>query len=88
MKRGVWILLSMVFCFVLTVAGAEEVPLLKPEDFAVLPWGWTPGDPPTLQAIRECGFNLAGFVAPEYLDAVAAAGLQCIVSDSETHVSD
>ena len=88
MKRGVWILLSMVFCFVLTVAAAEEVPLHKPEEFAVLPWGCTPGDAPTLQAIRECGFNLAGFVAPEHLDAVAAAGLQCIVSDSETHVSD
>lgn len=88
MKQGVWILLLLVFCFALTVTGVEEVPLLKPEEFAVLPWGWTPGDAPTLESIRACGFNLAGFVAPEHLDAVANAGLQCIVSDSETHVSD
>lgn len=73
---------------VVQVYGQEAVSLLKPEEFAVLPWGWTPGEPQVLETIRACGFNLAGFVAPEHLDAVAAAGLQGIVSDPETHVSD
>lgn len=62
--------------------------LLTPEEFAVLPWGWTPGDHESLETIRECGFNLAGFVAPEHLDIVAAAGLKCIVSEGSTHVGD
>ncbi len=61
---------------------------LAPEDFAILPWGGTRPDPDILREIRECGFNLAGFVRPEGLDAVAAAGLKCIVSDSRTHVGD
>ncbi len=57
---------------------------IKAEDFAILPWGRTPAEKPVLEEIYNCGFNLAGFVAPEGLDAVAAAGLQCIVSDPST----
>lgn len=59
-----------------------------PEEFAILPWGWTPAQKPVLDEIRSCGFNLAGFVRPEGLDAVAAAGLKCIVSDDGLHVRD
>jgi hypothetical protein len=62
--------------------------MLQAHEFAILPWGWTPGDPATLQGIRECGFNLAGFVAPEHLERVADAGLQAIVFDPCTHVGD
>lgn len=54
---------------------------LAPEDFAILPWGWTPGDEKVLNEIRECGFNMAGFVAPEHVELVAKAGLKCLVSD-------
>jgi len=61
---------------------------LAPEDFAILPWSGTQPDPGILREIRECGFNLAGFVRPEGLDAVAAAGLKCIVSSDHTHVGD
>lgn len=71
-----------------TVFAADDGSRLNPEDFAILPWGWTPADAESLASIRECGFNLAGFVAPEHLDAVAAAGLKCFVSGSETHVSN
>ena len=53
--------------------------MLKPEEFAVLPWGTTPGDEAALNEIRECGFNLAGFGHVEDLDAVSKAGLQCLV---------
>lgn len=56
-------------------------PAVAPEDFAILPWGQTPGDPELLAGIRECGFNLAGFVAPDDLDAVRAAGLKAFVID-------
>lgn len=62
--------------------------MLDPKEFAVLPWGWTPGDPAALKEIRECGFNLAGFVAPEHLDQVHEAGLKGIVSTPDTHVVD
>ncbi len=69
---------------IIAVAAPNEVPRLAPEEFAILPWGHTPGDADSLREIRDCGFNLAGFVAPEHLDAVAAAGLKCIVSTPET----
>lgn len=62
--------------------------MLKPEEFAVLPWGGTPGDEAALNEIRECGFNLAGFVAPDDLDKVSKAGLKCLVLDGSSHVSD
>ena len=61
---------------------------LAPEDFAILPWGWTPGDADALVEIQRCGFNLAGFVQPASLDLVVQAGLKAIVSDERLHVSD
>ena len=73
---------------VLTGMGQEQPQRVAPEEFAVLAWSWVPGDADTLNEIHACGFNLAGFVAPESLDAVAAAGLKAIVSDPSTHVRD
>jgi hypothetical protein len=67
--------------------GTEPV-RLAPEEFAILPWGWTPGDREALREIRECGFNLAGFVQGADLDAVSEAGLKCIVIDPQTQVGD
>lgn len=61
---------------------------LAPEDFAILAWGGAPADKAVLADIRDCGFNLAGFVAVDGLDAVAEAGLKCFVSDPSVHVSD
>jgi len=66
---------------------AQEVPV-APEDFVIMPWGGTPADPAVLEGIAECGFNLAGFVAPEGLDAVQAAGLKALVSDGLCHVGN
>lgn len=61
----------------MTSAASMEIDaaMLKPEEFAILPWSWIPADREMLEGIGECGFNLAGFVAPEALDAVQAAGL-------------
>jgi len=86
-------ILATVFCIAavrLDAAAPATAPegTPAPEDFAILPWGGTRPDPGILREIRECGFNLAGFVPPEGLDAVAAAGLKCIVSGSHTHVGD
>ncbi len=72
--------------FLAGTARADNVP--APEDFAILPWDWTPGDKAVLAGIKACGFNLAGFVKPEDLDLVAAAGLKGIVATPETHVDD
>ncbi len=63
----------------------EEGLRLTPEQFVILPWGESPGDLVALQTIRDCGFNLAGFVRPEYLDLVAEAQLKCIVIDKDQH---
>lgn len=70
-------------------AGEQQIETMpKPEEFAILPWGWTPGDLKSIKDIRDCGFNLAGFVAPEHLDLVSQAGLKCIVSAPTSHISD
>lgn len=62
--------------------------MLKPEEFAILPWGWTPGDRYAMQGIRECGFNLAGFVEPTHLNLVWESGLKALVYNADTQVGD
>lgn len=59
-----------------------EVGMLKPEEFLIMPWGWTVGDEKALKDIKECGFNMAGFVRPEDVRLVGKVGLKCIVNDS------
>lgn len=71
-----------------TLSVAESPPRVSADDFAILPWSWVPADGDALEEIRDCGFNLAGFVAPEALDAVHGAGLKAIVSYPPLHVSD
>lgn len=66
----------------------SQHPLLTPEQFPILPWGWTPASPDVFAGIRECGFNLAGFVNPQDLDQVDRAGLKAIVFDHAAHVTD
>jgi hypothetical protein len=66
----------------------SESSFLAPEDFAILPWGWTQCEPNILAEIRRCGFNLAGFVRSGDLDLVRDAGLKAIVSDESIHVTD
>jgi hypothetical protein len=78
--RSFFILCATTVLTLVNVASAAD-DRLAPEDFAILPWGWTPGDEEVLRDIYKCGFNLAGFVAPEGVDAVQKAGLKCIVSD-------
>jgi len=73
--------------FVSTAGGQEDkVPRLSPEDFPLLAWNIAGGDQSVFEEIRECGFNLAGFVQPKDLDHVAAAGLKCIVHDPRTPI--
>ncbi len=58
-----------------------NIAMLTPEEFPILPWGWTAPDDKALKEIKECGFNLAGFVHPSGVKKVEEAGLKCIVSD-------
>lgn len=60
-----------------------EVKMLAAEEFLIMPWGWTPGDEQALKDIKECGFNMAGFVAPEYVKLVQKVGLKCFVDDPD-----
>ena len=52
--------------------------------FPIMAWNWAPKDPAVLQKMREGGLTLAGFVAPDALDACQAAGLRAIVSDARS----
>lgn len=74
---------------------AVKIKTLAPEEFLIMPWGWTPNDAQVLKDVKECGFNLAGFVAPEHVKAVKRAGLKCFVDDpsvstlvADTNVTD
>ncbi len=65
------------------MSASPDFPTLTPDQFPILPWGWTPISPETLAGIRECGFNLAGFINPPDLDLVQQAGLKAIVFDPQ-----
>lgn len=65
-----------------------EVTMLKPSEFVITPWGGVPGDLNALKEIRDCGFNLAGFIDPKDLDLVSQVGLQCLVFDRSVLVGD
>lgn len=52
--------------------------------FPIMAWNWAPKDRAVLQKMREAGLTVAGFVAPETLNACRAAGLKAIVSDART----
>ncbi len=61
---------------------------LEPEEFAIMPWGWTPGDLAVLKDIHDCGFNLAGFVRIGDLKNVSRAGLKAFVYENSIQVGD
>lgn len=82
------LLLLGLVCSLVSSAIAEEMTMIAPEEFAILPWGGTPADPEILRGIKECGFNLAGFVSPDGLDQVRDAGLKCLVMDPSIRVGD
>lgn len=61
--------------------GSNKMKMVEAEDFLIMPWGWTAGDREILEDIRDCGFNMAGFVSPQHVTLAARAGLKCIVDD-------
>ncbi len=88
MKRCLAALLAATLCTVTLAAPQGGIPMLKPEEFALLPWGWTPDDEAQMEGIRECGFNLAGFVTEKTLDTCQKVGLKAIVSTPTMHAGD
>ncbi len=84
-----WVVAAgLIGCLTISSQAVEDIPRLEPEEFPILPWGWTPGDLDALKEIRACGFNLAGFVNPKDLDLVSEAKLKGIVSDNITLVDE
>ncbi len=68
--------------FRVTLLPFLAVEILAAENFfPIMPWDNPPNDPAVLRELRECGFTIAGFVAPKTLDACRAAGLKAIVKD-------
>jgi len=66
-----------VLLFVVLPLAASE-----PENFfPVMPWNSVPNDRAVIDKIKECGFTVAGFVAPKTLKTCRKAGIKAIVSD-------
>ncbi len=73
--------------FALLLTTSPGLPASAPPDtnfFPIMAWNWAPKDRAVLQKMREAGLTVAGFVAPETLNACRAAGLKAIVSDPRT----
>ena len=80
---------SLGFGLLLTTWSALAAPASTDTNFfPIMAWNWAPKDPAVLQKMRECGLTVAGFVAPDTLDACQAAGLKAIVSDARTSAYD
>ncbi|MDB6027257.1 MAG: hypothetical protein JWM68_3480 [Verrucomicrobiales bacterium] len=61
----------------------------EPEKFfPVMPWNYVPDDKAVVQKIKDCGFTVAGFVAPDTLKTIHAAGLKGIVQDPRIYNYD
>ncbi len=56
--------------------------------FPIMPGSRVPNDLAVLKRIKDCGFTVAGFVAPETLDACQRAGLKAIVLDPRSSSYD
>ena len=80
---------SLGFGLLLTTWSALAAPASTDTNFfPIMAWNWAPKDPAVLQKMHECGLTVAGFVAPDALDACQAAGLKAIVSDARTSAYD
>ncbi len=72
-----------VFLSVLSLSAAE-----REKFFPVMPWNYAPNERPVLEKIKECGFTVAGFVAPATLNTCRKVGLQGIVQDPRIYNYD
>lgn len=70
------------------IAQKKERPMLKPEEFVILPWSWAQDDAEYMKSIKDCGFNVAGIVSADHLSYVKKVGLKAIVWDEGVHASD
>lgn len=69
-------------------AQKPEAPMLKPEQFVILPWSWARADVEYMRGMRECGMNVAGLVDVAHLDMAREAGLKCLVWEPTCHAGD
>lgn len=80
-RSAALLILACLCITVPTLRAQDDVPRLTPEQFPLLAWNVARGNPAVFARMWDCGFNLAGFVPIQDLDAVAAAGLKCFVHD-------
>ena len=80
-----YLLSALLVCVAISPSLAEEPPA---DFFPIMAYDHMPNDPAVLEKVRACGFTVAGFVAPETLDACQAAGLKAIVFHPATYDYD
>src|SRR5438552_646473 len=77
-----WIALwSALFLLMTTFNHASAAALRDEAFFPIMAWNHAPPDPVVLKKMHDCGLTVAGFVDPNHLDLVQAAGMKAIVSD-------
>lgn len=84
MKRllaGLLFLFAMVSLVGISIAQEAAAKGASPEEFPIFPWDTLGGKIEAYREAKDCGFNVAGFVAPENLDIAHAAGLKAFVTD-------
>ena len=87
MKKSLFLFLTLsllLFCS-LSLHADKEMTFLSTDEFIIIPWGHVPDDVEAIQAIRDCGFNIAGLSSAENLDKLHAAGLKALYFDSRIH---
>jgi hypothetical protein len=68
--------------FAVLLAFSSAMAAETPVFFPLMAWGSAPSDARALEKMRDCGLTIAGFAPPSALEAIHAAGLKAIVSDS------
>src|ERR1700733_8296015 len=83
MRMKIWQVLWRALGILVVGCGcnAEGAPKTETNFFPIMAWNSAPNDPAVLKKMHDCGLTVAGFVAPNVLDACQKAGLKGIVSD-------
>ncbi len=67
---------------------SKEISRISPEEFVIFPWDHLAATSEQYKAAYDCGFNIAGFVAPENFDMVYAAGLKGFVAEKSITIRE
>lgn len=85
MKKSFFFALSLMLLCSLFIHADSDITYLTTEEFIIIPWGHVPDDDEAIQAIRDCGFNIAGLSSAETLDKLQQVGLKALYFDPSIH---